>query len=565
MANDSKDLTALLKNLRLFVGLDDAQLELVAAATKVIELSEGQFLSLPANRDYPFFLIITGKVKQIRQLGNGKLEQRLLKREDFFGAEIPLTGRESNYRIQALERTTLLKVESQKFNILTKNIYTLHSNVQYQLYIYRLIRSKIFNWLGEGETVYLIMRKHTAALFVTLLKPLFLAWIALFIFLFSISSDAGSLQSAAGWVSLGLGAAIALWVLWLVLDWLNDYYVITDRRVVFLHRVILLYESRVEAPITAVKSEEVKISLLGRMLGYGDVITFAFLGQVVFKNIPDPHSVREVIGGLRMRTAASQMKVDSQTMESMIRQKINPHPVPQPTPSELAPVQNNYSGQRHVQHGVPLLTQIHQFFRAYIVDESGIITYRKHILILVKRTWIPAMIILLTFTAAIYIFYQRMFGDWTFPSLPHMILIPLAIILLSSLWWLYQYVDWQNDVYQITDDKIIDSEKKPLGTETTKSAPLENILSLDYELIGFWGVLFNLGNVIINTGTDKLTWMTITDPARAQREIFNRMFEQRRRKKVSDARKEWDQVSDWLAAYHRQSENLRRMRNQPPL
>ena len=130
------------------------------------------------------------------------------------------------------------------------------------------------------------------------------------------------------------------------------------------------------------------------------------------------------------------------------------------------------------------------------------------------------------------------------------------------LWWLYHYIDWRNDIYRITSDKLIDSMKKPLGDEVTRSAPLANIQSLDYTREGIIGVLLNYGNVIVNVGTDKLIFVGVHDPARVQADIFNRMYTTQRKKQLAEAAKQWDQVSDWLAAYHRQAEDLRKTQNQ---
>jgi hypothetical protein len=30
-----------------------------------------------------------------------------------------------------------------------------------------------------------------------------------------------------------------------------------------------------------------------------------------------------------------------------------------------------------------------------------------------------------------------------------------------SIWWLYRYVDWRNDIYIVTLDSILDIERKP--------------------------------------------------------------------------------------------------------
>jgi hypothetical protein len=128
--------------------------------------------------------------------------------------------------------------------------------------------------------------------------------------------------------------------------------------------------------------------------------------------------------------------------------------------------------------------------------------------------------------------------------------------------WLYFYIDWRNDIYRITSDKLIDSMKKPLGDEVTKSAPLANIQSLDYERKGIIGVLLNYGNVMVNVGTDKLVFVGVHDPARVQADIFYHMYTSQRKKQLTEAAKQWDQVSDWLAAYHRQAEDLRKSQEQ---
>jgi hypothetical protein len=145
-------------------------------------------------------------------------------------------------------------------------------------------------------------------------------------------------------------------------------------------------------------------------------------------------------------------------------------------------------------------------------------------------------------------------------------LIGIGLIALAVLWWLYKFADWSNDIYRVTPDKIIDSERKPLGDEITKSAPLENIIGLDYERLGFLGVVLNFGNVIINIGTEnKFIFYGIHNPARAQRDIFNYMYEWRRKKLQTDTILEQERVSNYIAAYHRQAEDLRQTKKPPQI
>jgi hypothetical protein len=121
---------------------------------------------------------------------------------------------------------------------------------------------------------------------------------------------------------------------------------------------------------------------------------------------------------------------------------------------------------------------------------------------------------------------------------------------------LYNYVDWRNDIYQLTEKNIFDIERRPFGTETRKSAPLEKILTLEHERPGFLGYLFNVGNVVINFGDTKLTFDGVYEPARIQNDIFTRMHQQRLRQQKVEVARERERFLRMLEVYHRKtSEN----------
>jgi hypothetical protein len=68
------------------------------------------------------------------------------------------------------------------------------------------------------------------------------------------------------------------------------------------------------------------------------------------------------------------------------------------------------------------------------------------------------------------------------------LLSPAAILGFSAFIWFcmliwmgYAYLDWRNDLYQISADQIIDLDKTPLGKEEKKIAQIENILSIEYK------------------------------------------------------------------------------------
>jgi uncharacterized membrane protein YdbT with pleckstrin-like domain len=127
----------------------------------------------------------------------------------------------------------------------------------------------------------------------------------------------------------------------------------------------------------------------------------------------------------------------------------------------------------------------------------------------------------------------------------------LLIAFLYALYRLvYQYIDWSNDIYQVTEDQIIDIEKKPFGTEERKAAPLENILATESKRLGLIGHIFNYGTVYITVGGSRLEFEDVYNPAAVQQDVDDRRLARRAKQEEGRAAAERDRMSDWLASYH---------------
>ena len=124
-------------------------------------------------------------------------------------------------------------------------------------------------------------------------------------------------------------------------------------------------------------------------------------------------------------------------------------------------------------------------------------------------------------------------------------------VMVFFIWYMYQFIDWNNDVYQVTGDQVMDVKRTPLGREDRKTAMLENILSINYRRRGLLGVLLNYGTVNIQVGTESLVFDYVRDPSRVQREIFRRMAERQTALKQANIDSERDRMSQWITAYHR--------------
>ena len=220
MSTNAPRILALLKTIRLFQGMDERQLARLTQAAELIELQEGQSPELDETRDYPFFVIAAGKISLIPDTDDNDVEY-VLKKGDFFGADVLFTGKREEYQITAVVPSQLIAINSERLRALIQAIPRLQTNLREQLRIYRLMRLRQFDWVDEDETILLIQRKHPAYLLITLLAPLGLAWVAFLAYLFSTRIGTTSNHPVVEWLAI-IGMVIAaLWAMWRAIDYAN--------------------------------------------------------------------------------------------------------------------------------------------------------------------------------------------------------------------------------------------------------------------------------------------------------------------------------------------------------
>jgi len=127
----------------------------------------------------------------------------------------------------------------------------------------------------------------------------------------------------------------------------------------------------------------------------------------------------------------------------------------------------------------------------------------------------------------------------------HLYIGSIILAVTSWAWWLYQYQDWYNDVYIITSEQLVDVNRKPLGKEERRSAPVQNIQTVEYKRKGIIGLILNFGTVHIQIGNQELSFDDVYNPAAVQAEIFSR-FKHRDQKTL---RLEQEKLVDWIKAY----------------
>lgn len=539
-----------------FRDLSDADIEKIAEAADILPLAAGQELAISGGSDTAWHLLISGRVRLFEVFGapNRQDPGRLIRMGDFFGADQVLYGRIARWKVKAMAPSKLLVVPASKMAEFIPKMPVFKQGLLNTLEFEALERARDFSWLTEDEQVKLFVRQHPMFLIIATARPLMMALGSLLVILVGARMPVASFGWAFIWIGIVLLALALLWLAWQVIDWANDHYVVTDKRVVWLERILVLYDSRREALLSAIKSTEVKTSYWGRVFGFGDFIVYALMGQVRFANIANPETVKALVDQLQ-RTAAMGVEQEAiETMERIIRRKIDP-----PPPEPAGPVKPEAPQPQPARRRLNLVSPENFFRFALREEKNNIISYRQHTIILLYRIWLPTLIEIGLLVGALYIIARNLAGFETFPTLPTTILAWLLFSALIGLWWAYQYMDWRDDLYQIAPDKLISSNRRPFGEEQITTAPLGNILSMDYQRVGIIGLLFNFGNLEINTGSEsKLVFQNILNPSQAQMEISNYLFAMRRKQRQGEQARDLEQISNYIAAYHRQVGDMQR-------
>ena len=546
MPIEPSELATFLTNIHLFHSLSEEQIALVAAELKEQSFGAGVEVIKEGTEGNSLYLICSGSVSVTRK--GGKEPVATLVKYDYFGEVALLTRRKRTATVTTLEPTVVLVLSSEQFKKLVKQIPGLRPNFAVTVSSHKLANRLHFSWVREGEVIYFLATKHPYRLVESLIVPvlsLLLPVALLVAFLFFPAFN------PLLWLAGATFLAIVLWIIWRTIDWGNDYYIVTNQRVVYLEKVIGLYDSTQEAPLNTILSVGVETDLLGRQMGFGNVIIRTFVGKIIFRHVSNPKQAAAVVEEHWHRSRETSRRAETDTMRYELRKRMGLIPAdakPQPGPAPVV-VKTKPSFAEKLSFNL---------FKVRI-EKGGTITYRKHVFVLFQQTWQPALGTVVWIALLVFeLIYSAKPNHAISSSLGAETLFALWVVLflIFVIWWIYQYIDWSNDIFQVTPDQILDIDRKPFGTEERKAAPLENILSTEAQREGFLEYLLNYGTVYITVGGAELRFSDVTDPATVQQDIDNRRLARINAKAETQAKAERERLADWFATYHSVNEEM---------
>ena len=540
------DLMRQLKQIPLFAELSRDDLKAVSKLVKRVQYRAGSEICHQGQLGLTGYLVEGGELRLLYVDPQG-VEQEVgrLGPGDYFGETSLLLGEPRDATVEVVQDATLLYLNRDEFDQLLNERPSLLKSLQMRPDVARKRRAKRFKWQDPDEVVVISQHRHNAILIRILVFPCFVLLVALLGWTYWYRQSGSTLSLIAG----GLLSLIPLlFIAYLTADHRDDAYIVTNKRVVRRERLPFVREMRAEAPLRTIQDiQELQEGLLAQVFNFGDLIieTAGERGHVAFREIPDPAGTRDIIFE-QIRRVQAGAKAEERVA---IRDSMQRHFGIQP-PEEQAAAPASPPEKRRLKLTIPVwilapLRALAYFLPSLRQERGDTITWRKHWIVLPGTIAIPTLLIVVATIVAALLVRQNL-SNWV----PILVGYGVALVFLFP-WWLWQFDDWQNDIYQVTATRIIDVERLPFYLrEERREASLSMIQNISLEIPGILGKLLNYGSVTIETaGAGAFTFDYVKDPRGVQAEIFRRVEAFQSRQRQVAAERHRNELLDWFTVY----------------
>ncbi len=527
-----------LRGVPLFSSLTDDDLRVLVTIAQREVVRPGRDLYRQSDDDKTLYIIASGRVRLIHIDPDGTPTDagfadagRLLGETSLFLAE------PHDVTALAITEVIALTFKRDSFMPLREQNPRMWGRLTLSDEVAKRLNAPHFGWQAPDEAVVVFTREHWWGLLRRMFFPL-VALMGIVALLILIQQSLPQL--------LGIGVAIGMAILggivtYVYIDWRNDYWVVTNKRIVHVDEIVFIRKKRDETPLPAIT--QVQFSRHGfaaAIMDFGNLEVETFTGTIGMRNMPNPMSIRREIQDevekvqARERAAGRKGIRDDLQKRIIAKEEVEVVSPPAEEPPEPRPA---------------LSLGIFSYFFPKLVDDQGdVIIWRRHWIILWrKEVWST-----LGLLVAIWICYNWYWGR-----------PPLGGILQAGGWWIWPFIlgglaawwwwvfeDWRNDEYMLTENRVIEIQRTPFSlNEQRRESPLSDFQSTELKVVGPWQKLFRYGTLIVKLPGAEIAFKDIVDPARAQTEITKRLNAYNARKSAQEAQARRNELTDWFAAY----------------
>ncbi len=548
----------------IFARFSDAQFQAVMHLLRTRSLDAGEVLVQQGGLDNNLYIIRRGRaiLRKVDARGHDPIREvlgpgRVINEVGF------LTHLHNDITVEAATPLKVWYIPGDAFSRLLEQSPEMRAAIEWPRSTIRYVRDlearDRVKEAKEEERVLWFGRRHVSWLLLRVVPAMLALMVGLALVAFHrLFTFADGLLLAVGVAFCGFGT---LSVLWSIVDYLNDYFVVTDRRVIHRERVVLLYDSLNEAPLARIQNVTViRGNTLAAALNVGDVLieTQGASANVRFDWIAQPNQVGKLIEEAQRQAKAEYAAIQRQQVRNELRQEMglvletaaNHTPTP-PSPQPPKPTTMLAKLSAMWQEALPRVK----------LKRGGQIVYRKHWLALIRNISLPLLALGIYAAAVVFVISL----GW----LPSQVLVNLLVALVGFaivLRCVWQYEDWRNDLYILTEEKVIEYKRSPFGLlgDKQKTALLVNVQNITATTKGMLDVLFNVGDVSIRTAgqENELLFARVYDPRGVQREIAQHMEQAQAKRAREEAARRRREFIEWIGIY---DELTRIHHNRPPL
>lgn len=536
-----------------FQNLSDNEFREFTTLLRIKELGRAKILVQQGEaNDTDLYIVRKGRlaVRAVEKNGRDPVVA-IAKPGDLLNEMAFLTGRPAERTIETVDDVQLWHIKRSDFSALLADHPTFAEHLQYseEVKTYR-DKSKVFEGQRPGELVLWRSHKHGWVLF----RSLWLSYLMLILMLVVVIPPTNVIvASISRFLLIGLGLIAFLNFLWNLVDYLNDYYIVTDQRVIHRERVVLIYDTQDETPMGKVQNVTVdRPGFLYTLFDMGNVRveTQGARANIQFEFAPKPEKPNKLILERRDRariesraSERSRVRVELVHEMGMVKDEAGAGGAPKSKPKPPDMMKRLALGWGGFRRNVLPRMKL----------ERGIETvYRKHWLNLIGTAFVP-FALALTYTLAV------LFIRWRAPDLSE-ILFRMPIVIFTMLigivlwgWFVWQYENWRNDLYILTPDRLIDYKRSPFGLagETKRTASLDNVQNVTATTRGFIDTLFNVGDVSVRTGgaDNELNFARVYAPRQVQGDIVKQLEEFQNAKRLREAKQRRQEFIEWIGIY----------------
>ena len=282
MVDHSQEILDILSNIHFFDMLNEEQLLTVSEQLDTVFFKQNEIIFEEGTEADGFYIVLSGRVSIQQETDHDPVEISICQKGDYFGEEGLDFDKYREVTAQAITNVIAIHINQEQVDTLMEVYREINEPIRLTIKSYQLFLKHPFNWRGPREAVHFVARKNSFFLWLGLIPPITLGFFFVLMFLYFYFFF--STQNT--WLPIFFGSIAIIflgWFLWKLIDWSNDFSIITNRRVVSLEKVALFYESRQEAPLDAILSVETRTSQWGRWIGYGDVVIRTYTGVINLK------------------------------------------------------------------------------------------------------------------------------------------------------------------------------------------------------------------------------------------------------------------------------------------